>query len=95
MNHLLMQYSYLQMLDLLTTVAFLAHGVQEGNPLVRFVITAAPGVVSGLIAMKMAGLLLGLYCWRMGRSRLLARINILFALVIAWNLIALIRAPSA
>jgi hypothetical protein len=34
--------------------------------------------------------MLGIYCWRMGRNRLLSRINVMFALVIAWNMIALI-----
>ena len=95
LSNLLLQYCYLQILDLLTTVAFLSHGVQEGNPLVRFAMTAAQGIVPGLIAIKIAGLLLGLYCWRMGRSRLLSRINILFAVVIAWNLVALIRSSAA
>ena len=40
MNQLLLQYSYLQVLDFMTTVAFLLHGVHEGNPLVR----AAPAI---------------------------------------------------
>lgn len=33
MNSLIFQYSYLQVLDLLTTVAFLINGVKEANPL--------------------------------------------------------------
>jgi hypothetical protein len=33
---------------------------------------------------------LGLYCWRQGRRQLLFRINILFAALVAWNLVALI-----
>ena len=90
MNQLLLQYSYLQVLDFLTTVAFLAYGVQEANPIVRLAMTVFPNVVLGLIAVKAAGLLLGLYCWRVGKQRLLGRINVLFALVIAWNLVAMI-----
>ena len=31
----MLQYSYLQVLDFLTTIAFLLNGVKEGNPLVR------------------------------------------------------------
>lgn len=42
MNQLLLQYSYLQILDLMTTVAFLLHGVREGNPLVRLALQYAP-----------------------------------------------------
>ena len=35
MNQLILQYSYLQVLDFLTTLAFMINGVQEGNPVVR------------------------------------------------------------
>lgn len=90
MNQLLLQYSYLQMLDLLTTVAFLLHGVQEANPLVRLVLRYSSHPLGGLLLVKVLALGLGVYCWRCGRQRLLTRINILFAIVVAWNLIALI-----
>jgi len=46
--------------------------------------------IGSLIGVKVLAVMLGIYCWRMGRERLLSRINIMFALVIAWNLIALI-----
>ncbi len=85
-----MQYSYLQLLDLMTTVAFLIHGVQEANPVVRLAIGIAPNPLSGLLMVKVLAIMLGLYCWRMGRTRVLQRMNVLFALVVAWNLAALI-----
>ena len=91
-NQLLIQYAYLQVLDLLTTLAFLMHGVREGNPLVRMMMHATANPLSGLILVKMLAAGLGLYCWRLGRGRLLARINIIFALIVAWNLGALILA---
>jgi hypothetical protein len=91
-NQLLLQYSYLQVLDFMTTVAFLLHGVSEGNPLVRLALQYAPHPLGGLLAVKTAAIALGLYCWRGGRQRLLGRINLLFALVVAWNLGALILA---
>jgi hypothetical protein len=91
-NQLLLQYSYLQMLDLMTTVAFLLHGVREGNPLVRLALQYAPHPLGGLVAIKVLAVALGLYCWRGGRQRLLVRINVLFAVVVAWNLAALIVA---
>ena len=87
---LFIQYSYLQLLDLLTTVAFLLIGVQEGNPVVRLALEVAPSPVSGLLGVKLAALGLGIYCIRAGRLRLLSRINALFAVVVAWNLVALI-----
>jgi len=89
-NQLLWQYSYLQILDFLTTIAFLVEGVQEGNPLVRFAISAGSNPLGGLLAVKMLAVLLGVYCWRLGRQKLLLRINVLFAVLIAWNLVALI-----
>ena len=92
MNQLLLQYSYLQVLDFMTTVAFLLHGIREGNPLVRLAIQYAPHPMGGLVAIKMVAIALGLYCWRCGRQRLLGRINVLFAVIVAWNLAALIAA---
>jgi len=94
MNQLLLQYSYLQILDFMTTVAFLLNGIHEGNPLVRVALRYAPHPLGGLLAVKLAALALGIYCWRAGRNRLLMRINILFALVVAWNLVALILASG-
>jgi hypothetical protein len=93
-NQLLLQFSYLQVLDFLTTIAFLLQGVREGNPLVRMAVEYAPHPLGGLLVVKAAALGLGFYCWRAGRDRLLTRINILFAVVVAWNLAALILATS-
>jgi hypothetical protein len=86
----LVQFVYLQLLDLLTTVAFLLNGIHEGNPLVRWVLRTAPSPLGGLLGVKILAVLLGLYCWRFGKQRLLGRINIMFAALIAWNLVALI-----
>ena len=90
MTSALLQYSYLQLLDLLTTIAFLLQGVPEGNPVVRFAIRLSPSPMSGLLLVKLLALLLGIYCWRADRLRLLGKVNILFAALIAWNLVALI-----
>ena len=95
MNQLLLQYSYLQLLDLMTTVAFLINGVHEGNPLVRVALQYAPNPLGGLLAVKIVAIAFGFYCWRGGRQRLLTRINILFAVVVAWNLVALIVGSAA
>lgn len=90
MNQLLLQYSYLQVLDFMTTVAFLIHGVHEGNPLVRAALQYAPNPLGGLLAVKMLAVALGVYCWRGGREKLLTKMNILFAAIVAWNMVALI-----
>jgi hypothetical protein len=92
LNQLLLQYAYLQVLDLLTTLAFMLHGVREGNPLVRFMMHATSNPLNGLLVVKLIATGLGLYCWRLGRGKLLARINVVFAVVVAWNLAALIMA---
>lgn len=94
MNQLILQYSYLQVLDFLTTIAFMIAGVQEGNPLVRLAVRYAPDPLGGLLAVKLAAVGLGLYCWTRGRERLLIRMNLLFAILVAWNLAALIMATA-
>jgi hypothetical protein len=87
---LLWQFSYLQLLDYLSTVAFLALGVPEGNPVVRMVVEAAPNPLVGLGLVKVCALGLGFYCVKRGKLQLLSRINIAFAVIVAWNLMALI-----
>ena len=90
LTQLLWQFSYLQILDFLTTVAFLLNGVREANPLVRLAFSAGANPVAILLLVKLLAIVLGLYCWRQGRRQLLFRINILFAALVAWNLVALI-----
>lgn len=95
LNNLILQYSYLQVLDFLTTIAFLLNGVQEANPIVRAAIHAAPTPWAGLLAVKVIAVVLGLWCWRVGRHRLLHRMNLLFAALVTWNLLALIVGSAA
>ena len=85
-----MQFAYLQVLDLLSTVAFLIHGVGEANPIVCWSMQMAPHPVAGLALVKLFGLFLALYCVRMDRRVLLSRINLFYAGLIAWNLVCLI-----
>ena len=90
MAQLLLNYAYLQVLDLLTTIAFMLQGVQEGNPLVRWAINVSPTPLAGLVLVKVAAAALGLYCFQRRKERLLGRINLWFAVVVAWNMVALI-----
>jgi hypothetical protein len=92
MTQLLLQYSYLQVLDFMTTLAFLVNGIQEGNPLVNYAIRYGPTPLGGLFLIKLAAVGLGVYCWRFGKIKLLGRMNIMFAIVVTWNLAALIVA---
>ena len=90
MNTSLLIFGYFQFLDILTTVVFLLSGVREANPVVKFALETAPNPILGLVIIKLAALGLAYYCWRMGRRSLLLRINILFAILVSWNLFALI-----
>ena len=86
----MLQYGYLQVIDLLSTLAFLLSGVEEANPLVRAAIRLAGDPLRGLLLVKCVALGLGLICLWRGRIQLLRRINVFFAALIAWNLISLI-----
>ena len=93
--NILVQFLYLQVLDVLTTLAFLLNGVKEANPLVRLALEAGPSPLLGLLAVKVLAAALAIYCVRRSRFRLLARVNLFFAALIAWNLLVLIvTSPS-
>jgi hypothetical protein len=94
MKSLFIQYGYLQILDLLTTLAFLNGGVDEGNPLIATLMQTAISPLTVLIAVKVCALLLGMYCWRVQRRTALARATTFYAVLIAWNLLCLIVSLS-
>jgi hypothetical protein len=87
---LLIQFSYLQLLDVLTTLVFLTGGVKEANPVVRFLLVATPSPLLGLLSVKLLAIALAVYCWRTARTRLLLFANLFFAVLVAWNLLALL-----
>ena len=91
----LLHFTYLQVLDFLTTIAFLVNGGHEGNPFVRLALGLVGNPIAALLAVKMIAVFIGIYCWRMRRERLLSYINIVFAAVVAWNVIALILGSFA
>ena len=76
MRSLFMQYGYLQVLDVLTTLAFLKSGVDEANPLVSTLMQAVASPVTVLIAVKVCALCLGIYCWRVQRRTALSRASL-------------------
>ena len=93
--NVLTQFLYLQALDILTTMAFLLHGVKEANPIVRLALEVGPSPLLGLLAIKAVAAALAVYCVRHSRVRLLSRVNLFFALLIAWNLLVLILTSPA
>lgn len=84
------QFSYLQLLDLLTTLAFLTTGGHEANPVVRFAMAAARSPLVGLLVLKVCAVAAAVYCTMTARARTLRRINVLFAALVVWNLVALL-----
>jgi hypothetical protein len=88
--NVIVQFSYLQVLDLMTTLVFLASGVREANPIIRFLVSGLGSPLGGLLAGKTIALCLAWYCWRKGRERLLGRVNVFYAGLVIWNLTALV-----
>ncbi len=88
-------YCYLQLLDALTTLAFLSIGVQEANPLVRSLMSLGPSPLAGLLMAKLIAVALGVYCWRQKRWKLLGKANWFYAGLIVWNLFALLASSPA
>ncbi len=88
MPSLLIQFAYLQVLDLLSTLAFLVAGVSELNPCIRWLMLAAGSPLGGLVAAKLLASWLAWHCWRGKRRRLLERANVFYAVLVAWNLVA-------
>jgi hypothetical protein len=84
----LLAFITLQAMDLLTTLLFLRNGVSEGNPLVRAIISGAANPGLALIFAKAFSIALATYAWRSGRTGLLSKLNILFVVCVAWNLVA-------
>ena len=90
----LVQFSYLQLLDLLTTVAFMVTGVKEANPFVVAMMKHADNPLIGLLLVKLLAVALGWYCWKRGRMGILTKANMFFAVLVAWNLVALVMAAA-
>ncbi|MBA3973522.1 MAG: hypothetical protein C0504_04795 [Candidatus Solibacter sp.] len=95
MSSVLINYAYLQLLDLLTTAAFLLAGVKEANPIVVFAMEIAANPILGVAAVKALALMLGLYCWWSNRGRLLKMATAFYAVLVAYNLVCLILALGA
>ena len=91
----LIRFTYLQLLDVLTTLTFLMSGMQEANPLVRAAMGVTSNPLVALLYVKAFAVLLGIYCWRRNKVRLLERMNVFYAIVVAWNLLAIVVDAAA
>lgn len=87
-----LQFAYLQALDLLSTIAFLLHGVGEANPFVRWSMSLTPHPIGGLFAVKLLAIGMAIFCVKTNRAKLLSRMTMFYAALITWNLICLVFA---
>jgi len=94
MLSLLIQFVYLQTLDVLTTLAFLLVGVNEANPILQLLFGMTHSPLVALLVIKVLAVCLAAYCWRSGRLGLLSRVNVFYAVLVAWNLIAFLAGVS-
>ncbi len=91
----LAEFIYLQLLDILTTIAFMMQGVGESNPIIRWAIREGPHPIWALLMLKGCGVLLALFCLYRSREKLLRKVNVFFACLVAYNLVALILSNPA
>ena len=88
--NLFLEFVYLQVLDALTTIAFMMYGVAELNPLIKWAMRESPSALTGLLLVKILAVGLAFYCIVRARQKLLRKVNIFFALVVAYNVVVLI-----
>lgn len=79
-------FIFLQVMDLVTTLFWLAKGGEEANPIVLWLVTFAPSLVAGLIRIKVAAVLVGWIMWLFEQKLFLLWSNCVFSLVVTWNL---------
>ncbi len=87
---LFLEFVYLQVLDALTTIAFMMYGVAELNPVIKWVMRESPSALTGLLLVKILAVGLAFYCIVRARQKLLRKVNVFFALVVAYNVVVLI-----
>lgn len=92
---LLTDFVYLQLLDVLTTLAFLMQGVAEANPFVKWALGVGQNPIQSLIIVKSIAVALAVYCVVRARHRILRIANIFFAIVVAYNLVVIIVSAPA
>ena len=88
--HVLAQFIYPQMMDMLTTVAFMMYGIAKVNPVVKWAMRESPSALGGLFLVKVAAVMLALFCMARSQQKLLRGANIFFTGVVAYNIFVLI-----
>lgn len=93
--HVLTAFIYLQLLDVLTTIAFMMHKVEEMNPLIKWAMRESFNPLMGLVLVKVAAVMLAVLCVASSRYSVLRKVNVFFALVVAYNVVVLILVAPA
>jgi hypothetical protein len=89
MTKILCAFGALQLADIATTILALRLGGTESNPLIRVFMYLGP--VRGLLVSKTVVVLLAIGCALLGKLGTLRCANVVFAGIVAWNLIAIAR----
>lgn len=82
-------FLYLQVLDLMTTLAGFSLGNTEASPFIRLLIRFGP--LAGLIYSKLFATGLALMCVVLHRGALIRWINYWYAALVIWNLLTILR----
>ena len=88
---------YLQILDLLTTLLFLAEGLSEINPVVKFFLKHFK--LPGLFLVKFLPIVFIILIYLVGKKyqprwlnlvRMITRVNYIYAAIVGWNITVLV-----
>ena len=68
----------------------MVYGIGEMNPVTKWVMRASSSALTGLLLVKIFAVALAICCVYRARHKLLQKVNIFFALVVAYNVVVLI-----
>jgi hypothetical protein len=86
-------FVFLQVADVVTTMTALASGGVEQNPLISRFLTL--GTLQGLILSKVVLLAAAAAAVRYQRIRAIRSANIVFSVIVLWNIVVLVRLAMA
>jgi len=86
-------FIYLQLLDLLTTLAGFRLGAAEASPFIRLLMHAGPSL--GVVLAKVCALALGGFCIYLKKEKLIRWITYWYGGLVVWNLMVMLAAPAA
>ena len=86
-NGVIVVFVALQLLDIITTLLGLGAGAHEANFTVAWLMQLGPG--AGLLVAKFLGYLILVVAVATGRTRVIRKLNFLFAGIVTWNLVVL------